>query len=224
VFILFRLVRTLVFLVLILAVLGVIGFVVGRPFVERLAARSIEDRVGTPVNVSIATSIRPGVLRGHMGNVTVTAKTFEHNGVHLAGARAVYHGVAVQFSDLLSGSVRLRYSSVGFDATLTQAGLREYLQPLLARRGLPSKTLRVTIGNGVATLRMGKLHAVVEAKIVGLSSIRLVPRSGSAAFGRALSGAVQLGPLFDGVHLTGIALTKGRATLTGAGAAGKLKA
>ena len=48
-FILFRLFRTLVFLVLILVVLGVIGFVLGRPFVERLAARSIEDRVGTPV-------------------------------------------------------------------------------------------------------------------------------------------------------------------------------
>lgn len=223
-FIVFRLLRTLVFLVLILAVLGVIAFVLGRPFVERLAARSIEDRVGTPVSVSIATSVRPGVLRGHMGSVTVTAKTFEHNGVRLAGAEAVYHGVAVQFSDLLSGSVRLRYSSVGFDATLTQGGLRAYLQPLLARRGLPSKKLRVTIGNGAATLRMGKLHAVVGAKIVGRSSIRLVPRSGSPLLRRALGGAVQLGPLFDGVHLTGIALTKGHATLTGAGPAGKLKA
>ena len=58
--VLFRLVRTLVFLALILVVLGVIGFVIGRPFVERLAARSIEDRVGTPVSVSIGTSIRPG--------------------------------------------------------------------------------------------------------------------------------------------------------------------
>jgi hypothetical protein len=33
-----------------------------------------------------------------------------------------------------------------------------------------------------------------------------------------------VGPLFDGVHLTGIALKQGRATLTGAGAGGKLKA
>jgi hypothetical protein len=59
---------------------------------------------------------------------------------------------------------------------------------------------------------------------VGLSSIRFVPRSGSPAFRRALSGAIQLGPLFDGVHLTGIALNTGRATLTGGGAGGKLKA
>jgi hypothetical protein len=64
----------------------------------------------------------------------------------------------------------------------------------------------------------------VGATIVGLSSIRFVPRSGSAALRRALSGAIQLGPLFDGVHLTGIALNKGRATLTGAGAGGKIKA
>jgi hypothetical protein len=223
-FILFRLARTLIFLVLILVVVGVVGFVLGRPFVERLAARSIEDRVGTPVSVSIAPSVRPGVLRGSLGNVTVTARQFEHNGLRLAGAQAVYHGVAVQFSDLFSGKVRLRYSSVGFEATLTEGGLAGYLRPLLARRGLAAKTLRVTIGNGVATLRIGKLHAVVGAKIVGLSSVRLVPRSGSASLWRVLTGAIQLGPLFDGVHLTGIALNKGRATLTGAGAGGKLKA
>jgi LmeA-like phospholipid-binding len=224
VFILIRLARALIFFVLILAVVGIVGFLLGRPFVERLAARSIEDRVGTPVSVSIATSIRPGVVRGDLGDVTVTAKRFEHNGLRLAGAQAVYHGVAVQFSDLLSGSVRLRYSSVGFEGTLTQGGLAAYFRPLLARRGLPSKKLRVTIGKGVATLSMGKLHAVVGAKIVGLSSIQLVPRGGSASLRRALSGAIQLGPLFDGVHLTGIALNSGRATLTGAGAGGKLKA
>ncbi|MDP9257364.1 MAG: DUF2993 domain-containing protein [Actinomycetota bacterium] len=223
-FILLRLARALIFFVLILAVVGVVGFVLGRPFVERLAARSIEDRVGTPVSVSIATSLRPGIARGDLGNVTVTAKKFEHNGLRLAGAQAVYHGVAVQVSDLLSGSIRLRYSSVGFEGTLTQGGLAAYLRPLLARRGLPSKKLRVTIDKGVATLRVGKLHAVLGAKIVGLSSIRFVPRSGSALLMRALSGAIQLGPLFDGVHLTGIALDAGRAALTGAGAGGKLKA
>jgi hypothetical protein len=224
VFILLRLVRALVFLVLILVVIGVVGFVLGRPFVERLAARSIEDRVGTPVTVSIATSIKPGVARGDLGNVTVTAKRFEHNGLRLAGAEAVYHGVAVKLSDLLSGSVRLRYSSVGFEGTLTEAGLVQYLRPLLARRGLPSSKLRVTIGKGAATLHMGKLHAVIGARIVGRSSIRLVPRSGSPSLRNALTGAIQLGPLFDGVHLTKIALLKGRATLTGSGPSGKLKA
>lgn len=223
-FILLRLVRALVFGVLILAVLGVVGFVLGRPFVERLAARSIEDRVGTPVSVSIATSVKPGMLRGDLGNVTVTARKFEHNGLRLAGAQAVYHGVAVKLSELLSANVRLRYSSVTFEATLTQSGLAAYLRPLLARRGLPSKNLRVTIGNGTATLRDGKLHAVVGARIVGLSSIRLLPRSGSATLRRALSGAIQVGPLFDGVHLTDIALQQGRGTLTGAGAGGTLKA
>jgi hypothetical protein len=224
VFILLRLVRALVFLVLILVVIGVVGFVLGRPFAERLAARSIEDRVGTPVTVSIATSIKPGVVRGDLGKVTVTAKKFEHNGLRLAGAQAVYQGVAVQFSDLLSGDVRLRYSSVGFQGTLTEAGLVQYLRPLLARRGLPSAKLRATIGKGAATLRMGKLHAVIGARIVGRSSIRLVPRSGSPALRRAITGAIQLGPLFDGVHLTKIALNDGRATLTGSGPGGKLKA
>ena len=65
---------------------------VGRPFVERLAARSIEDRVGTPVSVSIATRSVPASLRGDLGNVTVRAKQFDRNGLQLAGARAVYHG------------------------------------------------------------------------------------------------------------------------------------
>jgi hypothetical protein len=224
VLILLRLARTLFFLVLILAVLGVIAFLVGRPFVERLAARSIEDRVGTPVTVSIGTSVKPGAVRGDLGDVTVTAKRFEHNGLRLAGAEATYHGVAVQLSELLSGDVRLRYSSVGFEGTLTQSELAAYLRPLLARRGVPSKRLTVRIGNGSATVRSGKLHAVFGARIVGISSIRLLPRSGNAALEQALGGAIQVGPLFDGVHLTGIALQLGRATLTGGGGGGKLKA
>jgi hypothetical protein len=95
---------------------------------------------------------------------------------------------------------------------------------LLARRGLPSKKLRVRMGNGIATLFVGKQRAIVGARIVGLSSIRFVPRGGSPVLSRALTGAIQLGPLFDGVHLTGIALHRGGATLTGAGPGGKIKA
>jgi LmeA-like phospholipid-binding len=222
--ILLRLVRALIFLAIILVVVGVVGIVLGRPFVERLAARSIEDRVGTPVSVSIGSSIKPGLARGDLGTVTVRAAKFEHNGLRLAGARAVYHGTSVQLSDLLSGNVRLRYSSVGFAATLTPGGLAAYLRQLLTRRGLPAKKLRVTMGHNTAKLRLGKLHAVAGAEIVGRSSIRIVARSGSPSLRRALGGAIQLGPLFDGVHLTGIALHKGGATVTGAGPAGKIRA
>ena len=174
-FILLRLFRLLVFLVLIVVVLGVIAFVLGRPFVERLAARSIEDRIGTPVSVSIGTSLRPGIARGDLGKVTVKATQFERDGLRLAGARATYRGVSVGLTDLISGNVRLHYSSVGFQARLTQSALAAYLRPLLSERGLPSKKLRVTIAKGRATLHMGTLHAAVRAKIAGLSSIELVP-------------------------------------------------
>jgi hypothetical protein len=224
VFILFRLFRLLILLVVILVVVGVVGFVLGRPFVERLAARSIEDRIGTPVSVSIATSIKPGVLRGDLGNVTVKATQFERDGLRLAGARAVYRGVNVGVTDLISGDVRLHYSSVGFRAALTQSALAAYLKPILAERGLPSKKLRVTISRGRATLHSGSLNVAVRAKIVGISSIQLVPISGSSTLLRALVAPIQLGPLPEGIHLTGIVLRKGSATITGRGDAGKLKA
>ncbi len=189
VFILFRLFRLLIFLCVIVAVAGVIALVVGRPFVERLAARSIEDRIGTPVDVSIATSIEPGMLRGDLGEVTVKATQFERDGLHLAGAQAVYRGVNVEVTDLISGDVRLHYSSVGFQAQLTQAALTAYLKPLLAERGLPSKNLRVTIAKGRATVHSGTLNASTRAKIVGISSIQLVPVSGSTTLVRALAAA-----------------------------------
>lgn len=214
----------LVFTVLILGVLGVIAFVLGRPFVERLAARSIEDRLGTPVSVSIATSIRPGVVRGDLGNVTVRARQFERDGLRLAGARAVYRGVSVEISDLLSGDVRLHYSSVSFEGSLTEGALVAYLRPLLAERGLPSKKLRVTITKGGATVRTGKLHAAFRARILGISSIKLIPVNGSPTLTRALAPPIQLGPLPDGVHLTSIVLRKGRGSLTGRGEGGKLRA
>jgi LmeA-like phospholipid-binding len=219
-----RLVRLVAFLVLILAVLGVIVFVLGRPFVERLAARSIEDRIGTPVSVSIGSSLNAGIARGDLGKVTVKATQFERDGLHLAGVRATYRGVSVGISDLISGNVRLHYSSVGFQAQLTQSALAAFLRPLLSERGLPSKKLRVKIAKGRATLRVGTLHAAVRARIVGVSSIELVPVSGTPALRRALSAPIQLGPLPDGVHLTGIAMRTGSATIAGRGEGGVLKA
>ena len=129
--ILLRLFRTLVFLALIVVVLGVIAFVLGRPFVERLAARSIEDRIGTPVSVSIGRRSgrgwRAATSEGHR-----EAAQFERNGLRLAGARAIYRGVSVGLTDLISGNVRLHYASVGFQAQLTQSALAAYLRPLLA--------------------------------------------------------------------------------------------
>jgi LmeA-like phospholipid-binding len=216
--------KRIVVLALVVVALGLVAFVLGRPFVERLAARSIEDRLGTPVSVSIATSISPGIARGDLGNVTVRAKRFERDGLRLAGAHAVYRGVHVELSGLISGDVRLRYSSVSFQGGLTEAALGAYLRPLLAARGIPSKKLRVKINTGVASLRLGTQRASVSAGIVGLSSIKLVPVSGSEPLMRALAAPIQLGPLPDGVHLTGIALRKGRATLTGRGEGGELRA
>jgi LmeA-like phospholipid-binding len=224
VFIIFRLVRLLVFLAVIVFVLGLIGFVLGRPFAERLVARSIEDRLGTPVSVSIATSLEPGVLRGDVGNVTVRAAQFERDGLRLAGARAIYRGVKIEIPDLISGDLQLHYASVGFQGSLTEAALAAYLRPLLRERGLPSKSLRVEITRNRATLRMGTQRAVVRARIAGVSSIELVPVSGSAPVMRALSDPIRLGPLPDGVRLTGVLLRNGRATIAGRGEAGDLKA
>lgn len=219
-----RLARTILVLVLFFLVLGVVVVVLGRPFVERLAARSIEDRLGTPVRVSIDVPINPGVARGDLGEVTVHADQFERNGLQLAGAQAVYRGVHLQIVDLISGSVQLRYSSVGFEGSLTQAALRAYLRPLLIGRGVPAKKLRVLIKPGSATLRVGTLNGTVRARIVGNSSIQLIPLKGSATLMRALAAPIQLGPLPDGVHLTRIELHKGRATIFGRGEGGDLRA
>jgi hypothetical protein len=222
--ILFRLVRSLVFVVLILAVVGVVAFVVGRPFAERLAARSIEDRLGTPVTVSITTSLHPGVARGDLGKVTVRAKTFDRDGLNLVGVRAVYQGASIELGQLLSGNIRLRYTSVSFQATLTEAALSAYLRPLLSERGLPAKQLRVTITKGRATVTMGSQQAAMSATIVGASSIKLVPAGGPASLAAALTAPIQLGPLPDGVHLTRITLRAGRALIVGSGDAGKIRA
>jgi hypothetical protein len=224
VFILFRLVRTLVFLVLILVVAGVIAFLVGRPFVERLAARSIEDRIGTPVSVSISTSLRPGIARGDLGKVTVRAKQFDRDGVKLVGARAVYQGAHVELRHLLSGDVRVHYDSVAFQGALTESALAVYLRSLLSERGLAAKTLRVTITKGRATVTLGKQHAGLSAAIVGESSVRFVPLDGSSTLAGEVGAPIQLGPLPDGVHLTAITLRAGRATITGRGDAGLIRA
>ena len=201
-----------------------IAFLVGRPFVERLAARSIEDRIGTPVNVSISSSLRPGVARGDLGEITVRAKQFDRDGVKLVGARAVYQGAHVELRKLLSGDVRVHYESVAFQGGLTQAALAVYLRSLLSERGLAAKKLRVAITSGRATVTLGSRHAAMTARIVGTSSVKLVPLGGSAALAGELAAPIQLGPLPDGVRLTGITLRAGRATITGGGRGGTIRA
>jgi hypothetical protein len=202
----------------------VIAFLVGRPFVERLAARSIEDRIGTPVNVSISSSLRPGVARGDLGEITVRAKQFDRDGVKLVGARAVYRGAHVELRKLLSGDVRVHYESVAFEGGLTQAALAVYLRSLLSERGLAAKKLRVAIASGRATVTLGSRHAAMTARIVGTSSVKLVPLGGSAALAGELAAPIQLGPLPDGVRLTGVTLRAGRATITGGGRGGTIRA
>ena len=219
-----RLVRTLVVLALFFLVLGVVVVVLGRPFVERIAARSIEDRLGTPVSVSIELPVSPAIARGDVGKVTVKADQFERNGLELTGARAVYHGVRFHLSDLVHGDVRLRYASVNFQGTLTQASLRAYLKPLLVSRGVPAKHLMVLIHEGDATLRAGSLRGTVRAKVIGGTSIQLIAVSGSSPLVQAFKTPIQLGPLPDGVTLTGIVLTKGQATIVGRGEAGTIDA
>ena len=219
-----RLVRTVVVLALFFLVLGVVVVVVGRPFVERIAARSIEDRLGTPVSVSIDVPLRPGIARGDVGKVTVRADQFERNGLQLTGAQAVYRGVQLHVSDLIRGDVKLRYASVNFQGTLTQAALRAYLKPLLANRGVPSRHLVVLIHDGDATLRSGSLRGTVRAKVVGGSSLQLIAVKGSSPLMQALAQPIQLGPLPDGVQLTGIVLSKGLATILGRGESGTIRA
>ena len=63
-----------------------------------------------------------------------------------------------------------------------------------------------------------------RAAIRGISSIQLVPISGSPILMRALADPIQLGPLPEGIRLTSIVLHKGGATIAGSGDAGELKA
>jgi hypothetical protein len=219
-----RLVRTLVVLALFFLVLGVVVVVLGRPFVERIAARSIEDRLGTPVSVSFEMPISAGIARGDVGEVTVHANQFERDGLELSGAQAVYRGAQLHLSDLVRGDVRLRYGSVDFRGTLTQAALRAYLKPLLTSRGVTAKHLVVLIHKGGATLRAGSLRGTVRARVRGPSSIQLIVVNGSAPLAQALRTPIQLGPLPDGVQLTGIELRKGQATILGRGEAGTIRA
>ena len=219
-----RLVRTLVVLALFFLVLGVVVAVVGRPFVERIAARSIEDRLGTPVSVSIELPLSAGIARGDVGKVTVHTDQFERNGLALSGARAVYRGVQLHLSDLVRGDVRLRYASVNFQGTLTQAALRAYLKPLLTSRGFSAKPLVVLIHDGDATMRAGSLRGTLRAKVIGRSSIQLIAVNRSGPLAQALETPIQLGPLPDGVELTGIVLSKGQATIVGRGEAGTIRA
>ena len=66
----------------------------------------------------------------------------------------------------------------------------------------------VLIHKGDATLRAGSLRGTVPAKVTGLVD-QLIAVNGSSPLMQAFRTPIQLGPLPDGVTLTGIVLSKG---------------
>ncbi len=166
-----------------------------------------------------------GIARGDVGKVTVHADQFERNGLELSGARAVYRGVQLHLSDLVRGDVRLRYASVNFQGTLTQAALRAYLKPLLASRGVSGEApggadprrRRHAARRLPARHRAGEGHRPVvdpadrRERLGARSCRRSRRRSSSARCPMAW-------------QLTGIVLSKGQATIVGRGEAGTIRA
>ena len=215
----------LIFLALILVVLGVVGVVLGRPFVERLAARSIEDRVGTPVDVTIATSVKPGLARGQLGSVTVRAAS-------VRAQRPAPGGRASRLSRRLGAPVR---SHLGRRAApLLVRGVRGDAHARRPR-GLPAAAAGAARaageeaagddGQGHRDTAHGQAARGGGSQDRGpvIDPLRATRRIAVTRAARS-AGRSRSARCFDGVHLTGIALHKGRATLTGVGPAGKIRA
>ena len=219
-----RLVRRLVILLALLAAAVVVGVIVGKPYLERVAAKSITERFGGPkVTVKLQTPHDLGVLSGEIGDVKVTSEPFVREKLQLQSASATYRNAAISYPSLLDRTFGLRYSSVSFSVSMGIPAIQAFLREQLRLRGLPGATgARVLIRPNTLLILSGALRMRAALKVVAPDVVRIVPLTGTPAARRALAVSIRLGPLPDGVSLKGVRLQDASAILTGGGTAGSI--
>lgn len=220
-----RLVRRLVIMLALIAAAIVVAVIVGKPYLERIAAKAITEQFGGPkVTVKLKTPHDLGVLSGKIGDVTVTSEPFVREKLQLQSASATYHSAKISYPSLLNRTFALKYASVSFSVSTGQTAIQAFLREQLRLRGLPGASNARVLFRPPNTLLVlsGPLKLRAALKVVAPDVVRIVPLGGTPAERRALTSQIQLGPLPDGVSLKGVRLKDASAILTGGGPAGRI--
>jgi hypothetical protein len=214
--------RLLVLGTVILLLLGV-AFIVAKvalvPYAERRAADAIGASLGAPVTVKASGVLSPGLIRGDLGTLHVTAPRVQRDGFTVTDFAASVHGASIDVPKLVTGDAVLSFSRINAQAQVRQGTLSRYVRERLKRAGVPgARHVEVELGDG--KVRVATAAGAVPAHLViaGPSSIRVVPAAGSLS--GELAQSIDLGPFPYGLKLSGIRVLPGHIVVTATRGAG----
>jgi hypothetical protein len=206
-------------IVLLLGVAFIVAKVALVPYAERRAADAIGASLGAPVTVKASDALSPGLVRGDLGTLHVTAPRVQRNGFTVTDFNAKVHGASIDLPKLVSGSTVLSFSRITAQAQVRQGTLSRYVRQKLKAAGVPgARHVEVELGEGKVHLATAAGSIPARLEIAGPTSIRVVPTTG--ALSGKLAQAIDLGPFPYGLRLSGVEVLPGHIVVTATRGAG----
>jgi hypothetical protein len=215
--------RRLLVLGTVIALLLGVAFIVAKvalvPYAERRAADAIGASLGAPVTVKASDALSPGIVRGDLGTLHVTAPRVQRDGFTVTDFAANVHGASIDVPRLVGGDAVLSFSRITAQAQVRQGTLSRYVRQRLRLAGVPgARHVAVELGKGAVQLATSAGSVPARLVIAGPSSIRVVPTTGSLS--GKLSQSIDLGPFPYGLRLSSIRVLPGRVVVSATRGAG----
>jgi hypothetical protein len=222
-----RLIRVLVLLGLLIAAIAILLSLVVQPFVEHQASSAIGKELGTKVTVDAGSVFSLGAIKGDVGPLKIHADTFKRGVIPVRNLNAKVHGGSLSLGSVLSGSPKLRWSSLDMTAEVRPGALAKYLRGVLAESNVPGADRAfVHMEPSGAILIVDKHRVPVKLTVIPPSSVKVTPVGSDVLaiqLANALETRVDVGPLPYGLRLTGITVVTDAARVTAHAGSGSEK-
>jgi hypothetical protein len=213
-----RLIRILLPIALLLAAIYVLFRFVAVPYAESQAADAISNDLGADVTVHADAPLRPGLVSGDLGDLVVTSDRLERQGIVVNDVRARIHDAKTDVGDLLSGTVKVRFSRIDLSGRAGEATLAKYLRDHFATADIKgTNKLTVDVKPGILIAHLPNGSVPLHVAVSGPTTLRLTPAVGGIVgrlVGDALSTGIDLAPLPYGIRLRSVRLVEGAAIFT----------
>jgi len=217
VFLPFRLLRFALALAVPLVILLGLAKYIGEPYVEDAVAEAVrEDLDAKEAEVDVQMPLRPGLVRGEVGEVVVIVRGLRQGDIPVRALRATVQNAKVPLSDIASRRLAISFDRITLRAIVTEEAVRGYLRKKL-RRAVAGQPVRVELRDGEMVARVGAVEVPLEIAVVGDQQLKITAKG---AIATGLGEPIDLGRLPYGLRVRDVRVERDRLIVTGGRGAG----
>lgn len=213
----FRLLRFALALAVPLVILLGLAKYIGEPYVEDAVAEAVrEDLDAKEAEVDVQMPLRPGLVRGEVGEVVVIVRGLRQGDIPVRALRATVQNAKVPLSDIASRRLAISFDRITLRAIVTEEAVRGYLRKKL-RRAVAGQPVRVELRDGEMVARVGAVEVPLEIAVVGDQQLKITAKG---AIATGLGEPIDLGRLPYGLRVRDVRVERDRLIVTGGRGAG----